>query len=190
MTGSGRRFELIFMSLQFFTDNPSPAAIESPEFHPRRNRMHIRKMALILGMALALPCLAQDAPGGAPAGGSGGGAPSGGTMNMTTLKVDGFFGEVDTNKDGKITKEEWTAAGLKDMVFSMVNTSKSGSITKQELEASKFPADMDSNKDGNLTVDKMKAFDKKVGGGGAAGGGGGGSAPSGGSAPAGGGPQQ
>jgi hypothetical protein len=125
--------------------------------------MHIRKLAVIVGMALALPCLAQN--GGAPAGGAGGGS----GMNMVTLKVDSFFSQVDANKDGNISKEEWKAAGLQDSVFSYVNASKSGSIALKELEATKFPADLDTNKDGSLTVEKMIAFDKKQSGGGGGG---------------------
>jgi Ca2+-binding EF-hand superfamily protein len=100
-------------------------------------------------------------------GGGGGSAPG----DSTTLKVDGFFTEVDANHDGQINKEEWTAAGLKDMVFSMVDTKKQGYITKDELEASKIPSAMDSTKDGQLTVQKMKDFDKTAGSGGGPGGG-------------------
>jgi hypothetical protein len=122
--------------------------------------MQIRMIAVIAGMALALPCMAQQ--GGAPAGGAGGGN----TANTVSLKVDGLFNEVDTNKDGKISKEEWKAAGLMDMIFTMVNTSKSGSITLQELESSKFPETMDTNKDGILSLEEWKAFDKTITGGG------------------------
>jgi hypothetical protein len=167
--------------------------------------MKIRNLALVVGMALALPCLAQNgggappsgggAPGGSGAPGGGGGMPSG-----VAYKVDGFFAQVNTSKSGKITKEEWKAAGLKDMVFSMVDTKNVGYITLEMLQATKFPADMDTNKDGVLTVDKMKAFDKKMGasgggggapgGGGGAPGGGGGAPGGGGGAPGGGPPQQ
>jgi hypothetical protein len=145
------------------------------------------KLALIFGIALAMPCLAQNAPAGAgaPAGGgaSGGQEPAG----MISLKVDTLFSEVDTNKDGKITNAEWKAAGMIDSVFNFIDSKKTGSITLEMLQASKFPADVDANKDGIVTVAEMVAFDKKQpngGGGGAPPAGGGPGAPkSGGGAP-------
>jgi hypothetical protein len=141
--------------------------------------MHIRMMVAIVGMALAVPCFGQ-APGGAPGGAGGGaGAAGGAAPSGIQLKVDGFLKEVDTNNDGKISKEEWKAAGLMDMVFSMVDTKKLGYIDKEELEATKFPAGIDANKDGILTVANMKAYDKTVGGGGGAAGGADGGAPGG-----------
>jgi hypothetical protein len=107
---------------------------------------------LLVGMALAMPCMAQNAPGGAPAGG-----PSG----FAKLKVDSFFAEIDTNKDGKLSSEEWKAAGLKDYVFSMVDgkNKKQGFLTKEELATEGWPLEMDANKDGVLTIAKMKAYD-------------------------------
>jgi len=134
--------------------------------------MQFRRMipVMIVGMTLAMTCAAQNAPGGAaPGGAAPGGAAAGGgggaALNMITLKVDGFFAQVDTNKDGNLSKEEWKAAGLQDSVFSYVNASKSGSITLQELTATKFPAAIDTDKDGSLTVAEMIAFDKTQSGG-------------------------
>jgi hypothetical protein len=160
--------------------------------------MKIRNLALVVGMALALPLFAQNggAPGGAAPGGGGapgGGAAAGGGGGAmpagVAFKTDGFFAQVNTSKSGKITAEEWKAAGLKDMVFSMVDTKKTGSITPEMLAATKFPAAIDGNKDGVLTVDEMIAFDKTMGsGGGGAPGGGGGAPAGGGGAPGGGAP--
>lgn len=128
----------------------------------------------LVSLALTMPCLGQNAP-------RGGGPPGGGE-----LKVDQFFKEVNTSNDGKISKEEWKAAGLLDNVFTMIDTKQQNYITKDELEAMQWPPDLDSNKDGILTVEKMKAFDKKMGGGGPGGGGPPGGAPPGGGPP----PQQ
>jgi hypothetical protein len=146
------------------------AKIESFQLLHRGNLMHIRKMVVIVGMALALPCVAQSAPGGAPAGG---GAPAaGGAPTMVSLKVDGFFAQVDANKDGKLSTEEWKTAGLADNVFTMFDSKKTGFITKEVLASQKFPSEIDANSDGVLTVAEMIAFDKKPHGGpsGAAGG--------------------
>ena len=109
--------------------------------------MQICKYAIVAmaAVALTLTCAAQN--GGAPGGGApgGGGAPAagggaagggGGMGNMVTMKVDKFIAEV--NRNGKITKEEWKAAGLQDFVFSFVDSKKQGYIDKAELEATKF----------------------------------------------------
>jgi hypothetical protein len=124
--------------------------------------MHIHNMAVaILGMALAVSCSAQNAPGGAQAGAQGsaqGGHPS----TDVQLKGNKFLAQVDTNKDGKISKEEWKALDLPDAVFTRMDTDKDGFLTLNELEANWYPGTLDSNKDGILTVDKMKAFDAKM----------------------------
>jgi len=140
--------------------------------------MQIRTMVIVasVGMAMALPCLAQNAPGG----GGGGG--------MISMKADSLAAEVDTNKDGKLSKEEWKAAGLADFVLTRLDTDKKGYITQEQLEATKFPADMDTDKSGKLSVAKLIAFDKKMSSSMSGGAPGGGGAPSGG-APGGGAPQ-
>jgi hypothetical protein len=146
--------------------------------------MHICKMVpgLIVGMAFALPVFAQNAPAaGAPA--------AGGAPKMISLKMDGFFAQVDTNKDGKLSKEEWKAAGLSDNVFTMFDSKKTGFITLEVLNSQHFPSEIDANSDGSLTVAEMIEYDKKPHGG-PGGGAPGGGAPGGGGAPAGGAPQQ
>jgi hypothetical protein len=124
----------------------------------RGKRMHTRMMAVaIFGMALAMSCSAQNAPGGAPGGASGGHSP-----NDVQLKGDKFFAQIDTNKDGKLSKEEWKAQGLPDGVFTRMDTDKDNFLTLKEVEANWYPGELDSNKDGILTVEKMKAFDAKM----------------------------
>jgi hypothetical protein len=134
--------------------------------------MSVRKimLAVILGMFLSASAFAQpqastqggDAPkqgGGAPQqGGAQGQAAS--QSDGVTLDVAPFFTAVDTNKDGKITLEEWKANGLPDSVFTMFETDKKGYIVKESLSSKKHPPTVDSNKDGKLSLDELKAHIK------------------------------
>jgi hypothetical protein len=148
--------------------------------------MSIRKVMLVLALSAILAAPAFAAEQQAPA--QGGGAPQGGApqgqaaaqSDGVTLDVTPFFTAVDTNKDGKITADEWKAAGLPDNVFTMFETDKKGYIVKESLSSKKHPPTVDSNKDGKLSVDELKAHIKSQ----SAGGGQGGAAP-GGAAPAG-----
>jgi len=120
--------------------------------------MHFCKMAVaIIGMALAVPCLAQNAPGGAPGGATGGHNPT-----DVQLKGDKFLAQVDANKDGKISKAEWKALDLPDGVFTRMDTDKDDFLTLKEIEANWYPGSLDTNKDGILTLEKLKAFDAQM----------------------------
>jgi hypothetical protein len=118
--------------------------------------------ALTMSVILSVSAFAQpQAPTqvGAPqgqAGGQGGGSSDSGV----TLDVSPFFAAVDTSKDDKITLEEWKAAGLPDSVFTMFETDKKGYITKESLASKKHPPTVDSNKDGKLSLDELKAHIK------------------------------
>ncbi|MFT3907202.1 MAG: hypothetical protein QM718_12905 [Steroidobacteraceae bacterium] len=139
-------------------------------------------LASVLATGLVLAQGAPPAGGGAPAGG--GGAPPGGGSKLDHAPL---FAAVDTNKDGKITKAEWQAAGLSDFVFDMADAKKAGSITLADLNATTPPDAIDANKDGKVSLEEMKTFLASMGSGGGASGGappGGGAPPSGGSPPA------
>jgi hypothetical protein len=99
--------------------------------------------ALVLAI-LPVAALAQP-PGG------GGGPPRG---PQTPEQVEAAFKAMDTNKDGSISKDEWTAAGRREQGF----------------------ARFDANGDGKITLDEMKAAAARfaAGGGGGPGGGAGG----------------
>ena len=134
--------------------------------------MRLRNISIaIFGMALAMSCLAQNAPVATP---------SGHAPTDVQLKGDKFFAQVDTNKDGKLSKEEWAAQGLPDGVFTRMDTDKDGFLTLKEVEANWFPGDLDTDKDGVLTVEKMKAYSAKMAARRAAGGASGASGPGGG----------
>jgi len=80
--------------------------------------------ALVL---LALPALALAQP---PAGG--GGPPR---APQTPEQVEASFKQMDTNKDGSISKEEWTAAGRREQGFTRFDANGDGKITLDEMKA-------------------------------------------------------
>ena len=130
--------------------------------------MRIRNLAAavvsIVGLAMTIPCLAQGAApaqGAPPAQGATSGT-SGHAPTDVQLKGDKFFAEVDSNHDGKLSKEEWAAQGLPEGVFTRMDTDKDGFLTLKEVEANWFPGDLDTDKDGILTVAKMKAYSGKM----------------------------
>lgn len=71
-------------------------------------------MRLFLALALlaATPALAQDTPPSTPR---------------------GRLMAADANKDGKWSKEEWLAAGRREMGFAMIDADKDGFVTQPEL---------------------------------------------------------
>jgi hypothetical protein len=146
--------------------------------------MSISKILLTVALSTILSASAlaqQQAPQGSGAPQGQGGGQSSGSSDGDTLDVTPFFTALDINKDGKISNEEWKTAGLPDNVFTMFETDKKGYITKESLASKKHPSTVDSNKDGKLSLDELKAHIKSQtqSSGGAAGG----AAPTGGAAP-------
>jgi hypothetical protein len=105
---------------------------------------------ILLCVGLATPILAQNPPA-APA------KPTG-----KYLKVDRFIAELDTNKDGCISHDEWVGAGLDEFNYKMLEqqAAKRDCVTATELLKGPPPDGMDSNGDGYLTVAKMLAYSK------------------------------
>ncbi len=79
-------------------------------------------MRLFLAIALltAAPALAQTPPAAAP-------APAAPANPRERLIA------ADANKDGKWSKEEWLAAGRREMGFAMIDADKDGFVTQPEL---------------------------------------------------------
>lgn len=75
---------------------------------------------------LALPTLALAQPPG------GGGPPRG---PQTPEQIEAQFKAMDTNKDGGISKDEWTAAGRPEQVFARLDANGDGKITLDEMKA-------------------------------------------------------
>ena len=78
------------------------------------------------------------------------------------LNVDPFIAELDKNKDGCISHDEWAGAGLDEFNYKMLEQQgvKRDCVTKPELLKGPPPDGMDSNGDGYLTVAKMLAYSK------------------------------
>ncbi|MBU6166359.1 MAG: EF-hand domain-containing protein [Alphaproteobacteria bacterium] len=74
----------------------------------------MRLLPLFLALTAAAPALAQTAPA-APA-----------TPRERLIAAD-------ANKDGKWSKEEWLAAGRREMGFAMLDADKDGFVTQPEL---------------------------------------------------------
>jgi len=105
--------------------------------------------ALII-LSLAMPVLAQDAP------------PPGAAMAMKQFKMDAFVKRVDTDKDGSMSKEEWKDAGLIDMPFTFCDASKDSILSAKEMADCRFPEAMDADGNGELAVEEMIEFDKRM----------------------------
>lgn len=86
------------------------------------NRKATMALAALILMGTALPAFAEEGPKGD------------GPRKDRGAKM---FEEADTNKDGKLTKDEMRASHDKriDKMFSELDTDKSGDLTKAELDA-------------------------------------------------------
>lgn len=144
----------------------------------------MRIFTIVIGMALttamAVPMLAQDASGAPP---QGEGAPESSTQKkMVYLKPDKMIEELDTNKDGCVSKAEWLAGGLPASIYPILEgqAEKRDCVTGREMTKGTVDAAIDTDGDGYLTVSEMKAYiaknpvsDPPAGGPGAGGPGGG-----------------
>ena len=112
---------------------------------------------ILFCLAIALPAFAQ-APAGAPQG-TKDAAKSGTAVKLNADKTP-LVTAIDTNKDGKMSHEEWKAAGMPESSFQKLN--KDGYVTKKIMEDNGDPAGIDANNDGKITLEEFLAFDKKM----------------------------
>jgi hypothetical protein len=95
---------------------------------------------------------------------------------------------IDKNKDGKMNKDEWLAAGAPIESFnSFIGKSKKDFVTREEFMTETPPNGVDANCDGKFTIEEFHNFGLQGPPGGAPGGGAPGGAPAG-APPAGGAP--
>jgi hypothetical protein len=123
--------------------------------------MRISKLllAVSLGALLSPSAFAQQQ---APPQGNSAQGQSGGTSDSgVKLDVTPFFEVADTNKDNKITLDEWKAAGLDEAVYEKFDKEKTGYISKESLAEKTHPPEIDENKDGKFSVAELKAHIKR-----------------------------
>ena len=75
---------------------------------------------------------------------------------MNSLRKLRRLRRLNKSKSGKITKEEWAAAGLSDGAWRPFDSKNQGFLTLEELQANTYPADIDLNHDGTLTLAELK----------------------------------
>ncbi len=113
-------------------------------------RTKIMAFQVLVSLSLAMPVMAQDTP------------PPGPGMAMKQFDVDAFVKQVDADKDGSMSKEDWKEAGLIDMPFTFCDSDKDDVLSAKEMADCGLPEAMDTDKDGILLVDEMIEFDKRM----------------------------
>ncbi|MFZ4381304.1 MAG: hypothetical protein ACOYO0_04970 [Sandarakinorhabdus sp.] len=79
----------------------------------------MRLFALTLAALLTTPAIAQEPPAPAP-------APAQSAAGQRLMAAD-------ADKDGKWSKDEWLAAGRREMGFNLIDADKDGFVSRPEL---------------------------------------------------------
>jgi Ca2+-binding EF-hand superfamily protein len=121
-------------------------------------RVHRILMAIGLGALSAGSMLAQEGPGKCPP------YPDGKKADASPI-----VNAIDTNKDGRMTHEEWQAAGAPEPSWNMFmkkdKVKKQGYITREDFLTETPPNGIDTNCDGKITIEEFLATKKwKMGG--------------------------
>ena len=110
----------------------------------------IKIIQTLVILSVAVPAMAQDSP------------PPGPSMAMKQYNVDAFVKQVDTDRDGSMSKEEWKDAGLVEMPFTFCDANQDSKLSSKEMADCRLPEAMDTDGDGVLMVDEMIEFDKRM----------------------------
>lgn len=113
--------------------------------------MKLAKIGLTIGCLLPLAAIAAEPAYTTPAPADSG---------CKVYDVSNIISSIDLNKDGKLSKEEWTQVTAPPSSYQMIEKDKKGYITPQEFVAVSPPGGIDANKDCKLTLDEMKAMEK------------------------------
>jgi hypothetical protein len=97
----------------------------------------------LLGLALLTSVLAHAQAAGRP------------------MDVRPFIAEVDRNRDGCASRQEWRHAGAPASSYEMLKDAR-GCVTAEAMGKVDAPSGIDTNGDGRLTLAEMKAFDRKM----------------------------
>ena len=123
--------------------------------------------ALLAAMAAA--AAAQDTkPQSGPPSQSGAttqGAPPAHKHSGKKVDYSPFFNAVDKKHDGKLTRDEWDTAGLKDKQFTELTKYKKSDeqyVTQAQLEDMDAPDALDANHDGKITLEEFINFTKNI----------------------------
>lgn len=69
--------------------------------------------------------------------------------------------QVDTNRDGRLSRAEWQKAGLPMTSFNGFEKGR-GYVTLRDYQTHPAPPGIDLNGDGKVTVEEFRAFDRQM----------------------------
>jgi hypothetical protein len=75
--------------------------------------------------------------------------------------IEGMITAIDTNKDGKLSHEEWRAQGLPESSFAGLSKGKDY-ILPDDWRAGDPPDGIDLNGDCVITLEEFREFDKRM----------------------------
>jgi hypothetical protein len=106
--------------------------------------MRIGKVTAVIAASFCFPCCMSLA-----------------AASCAKPSIEGMIFAIDTNKDGKLSHEEWRAQGLPESSFAGLSKGK-GYILPDDWRADEPPPGIDKNGDCVITLEEFRAFDKEM----------------------------